>query len=59
MSKAIRHRDDMRLKVKVSGFQEAIVNRMIEMGIAKNQNEAIEKVILHYNECFKIRQTED
>ena len=59
MSKAIRNRDVMRLKLKVTGFQEAIVNRMIEMGIAKNQNEAIEKVILHYNECFKIRQTED
>jgi hypothetical protein len=45
----------MRLKLKIEGFQKAIVDAIVERGIAKNRNEAIEKVILHYNDCFNIR----
>lgn len=45
----------MTLKLKINGLLEDVVNGVVESGVAKNRNEAINKIILHYGECFNIR----
>lgn len=46
----------MRLKIKLEGFPEAILNEMIAKGIAKNKTRAIEMVLLHYGKHLGIRE---
>lgn len=48
----------MILNMKLEGFAEQILLEMISKGIASNKTEAIRLMILHYNEHFGIKKTE-
>ena len=45
----------MLINIKLDGFPETILNRMVELGIASNKTEAIRLALMDYNEhhCLK------
>ncbi len=48
----------MNITLKMDGFPEHLINRMIELGLASTKTEAIKLAILDYNEHHKIDSLE-
>jgi predicted DNA-binding protein len=48
----------MNITLKLDGFPEHLIERMIELGLASNKTEAVKLAILDYNHHHKIESLE-
>ena len=46
----------MLINIKLEGFPEEILKRMVELGIASNKTEAIRLALMDYNEHHRVRK---